>query len=68
MSEEFISGETMTLKAVCKMNGKLKLFDEENKFLTPELILPNSATCWLGISILLTLYDKLFRLNAHPFT
>ena len=47
MLEEFISGETVTLKAVCKLNGKLKFFEEENKFLTPELrnILLNSATC-----------------------
>ena len=44
--DELISGETMTLKAVCKINGKRKVFDRENTFLTPELrnILPHSAT------------------------
>ena len=35
--DETLSGETMALKALNKMNGKLKFLYHKNKFLTPAL-------------------------------
>lgn len=85
MLDKLISGETMPLKAVNEINenSEQKFIDRENRFPTPEvrIMLLYSPIFWLGMSILLTLYDwkkkmekmtqrkkKKFRINGYAFT